>query len=646
MAAIPKILIVDDEPRMCDSLKQLLSNQGYEISTANSGREALGYLSRNNIDLALFDIVMPDMGGLKLIDYVKIMNPEVPVVIITGHASVDSAIEALRKGAYDYIRKPFEFERLLKTVKNALNQKKLKKENKIVNEKLGISEERYQYLVQNSPDIIYTLDDNGNFKFINKAIENLLCYKVEQLIGKHYADIICEDDKKKAEYFFNERRTGDRANSGIELRLVNKSNDDEPCNSRYLTVDLKSTGMYEKSKKNKKFIGTYGVARDLSDRKFLEAQLQQTLKIEAISTLAGGIAHGFNNLLMGIQGNASLMLLGIDCSHPWHEKLKNIEHHVQNGAELTKQLLDFSRGGKYEVKSANLNDIVKDSSEIFGRTRKEITIHTKYQKDIWLAKVDLGQIEQVLLNFYVNSWQAMPEGGDLYIHTENVLLNKDYVKPFNIKPGKYVKISVTDTGTGMDEETKKRIFDPFFTTKEMSRKGAGLGLASSYGIIKNHKGIIKVESNKDKGTTFVVYLPALEKEFIKEDKLSDDNLVGRDTVLLVDDEDMIIDVGKEILDKMGYRVLTAGSGKEAIEIYKQNQDRIDIVILDMIMPDMGGEETYERLKEINMNAKVLLSSGYSINGLAAEILERGCDGFIQKPFKIKDLSEKLREILK
>ncbi len=252
----------------------------------------------------------------------------------------------------------------------------------------------------------------------------------------------------------------------------------------------------------------------------------------------------------------------------------------------------------------------------------------------------------MLLNFYVNSWQAMPEGGDLYIHTENVLLNKDYVKPFNIKPGKYVKISVTDTGTGMDEETKKRIFDPFFTTKEMSRKGAGLGLASSYGIIKNHKGIIKVESNKDKGTTFVVYLPALEKEFIKEDKLSDDSLVGRDTVLLVDDEDMIIDVGKEILDKMGYRVLTAGSGKEAIEIYKQNQDRIDIVILDMIMPDMGGEETYERLKEINMNAKVLLSSGYSINGLAAEILERGCDGFIQKPFKIKDLSEKLREILK
>ncbi len=367
-------------------------------------------------------------------------------------------------------------------------------------------------------------------------------------------------------------------------------------------------------------------------------------KLEAFGTLAGGIDHGFKDLLMGIQGDASLMLLDIDSGHPHYERLKNIEQSVQSGDELTRQLLGFVRGGKYEIKPTNINELIEKSSQMFGRTKKGIKIHRNYQKDIWTVEVDKGQIEQVLLKLYVNVWQAMPGGGELYLRTENVTLDEIDVKTYNVEPGNYVKISITDTGMGMDEATRQRMFEPFYTTKNRGR-GTGLGLAPVYGIIKNHGGIINVNSKKGEGTTFIIYLPASEKEVIEEKEIPEEVLRGAETILLVDDEDMIIHVGQEILKALGYKVLLARSGKEAIELYKANKDKIDMVILDMIMPDMGGGDTYDRMKKINPDINTLLSSGYTINGQVDEILEVGCNGFIQKPFNMRQLSQKIREIL-
>ena len=380
------------------------------------------------------------------------------------------------------------------------------------------------------------------------------------------------------------------------------------------------------------------------DKKKLEAQLQQAQKMESLGSLAGGIAHDFNNLLMGIQGRTSLMLMYKDSSHPDFGHLSGIEDYIKNAANLTKQLLGFARAGKYEVKPTDINDLIKKSSALFGRTKKEIAIHSKYQEDVWTLEVDRGQIEQVLLNLFINAWHAMPGGGDLFIETENVTVDESFIRPFEVQPGKYVKISITDTGVGMDEATRQRIFEPFFTTRKMGR-GTGLGLASVYGITKNHGGFIDVYSEKGHGTTFNIYLPASEKEAMKGKALAGDIIKGSEGVLLVDDEDMIIDVGKELLGELDYEVLLARSGQEAIKIYEENEEKIDMVILDMIMPDMSGGDTYDRLKEINPGINVLLSSGYSINGQATEILNRGCDGFIQKPFNIKQLSQKLREIL-
>ena len=384
--------------------------------------------------------------------------------------------------------------------------------------------------------------------------------------------------------------------------------------------------------------------KDITQSKRLEAQLQQAQKMEAIGTLAGGIAHDFNNLLTGIQGNVSLMLLDKDDTHPDYERLRNIEKQVQGGARLTSHLLGYARKGRYEVKPLSLNELVEETSHTFGRTQKAITIHQELAEDLFAIEADPGQIEQVLWNVYVNAADAMPRGGNLFLKTTNATHKDMKGKLYKPKPGNYVLLTVTDTGMGMGKKTMERVFDPFFTTKEMGR-GTGLGLASAYGIIKAHGGYIDVDSMKEQGATFSIYLPASERKAHKAVKTAERFIRGTETVLLVDDEDVVLKVGQELLEAMGYQVLTAKDGKEAVKVFRKNRDKIDIVILDVVMPNMGGGEAYDRMKEIDSDIKVVLSSGFSIDGEASEILERGCDAFIQKPFNMGGLSGRIREVL-
>ncbi|MBA4391493.1 MAG: oxidoreductase, partial [Syntrophus sp. (in: bacteria)] len=383
---------------------------------------------------------------------------------------------------------------------------------------------------------------------------------------------------------------------------------------------------------------------DVTAQKRLEGLLIQAQKLEAVGTLAGGLAHDFNNLLMGIQGHASLIMLELDTHHPHHERLKHIEEQVRSAADLTRQLLAFARGGRYEMRPVNIDEIMKRTSTMFGRTKKELTIHGKYDKDLWTVEADQGQIEQVFLNLYVNAWHAMPSGGELYLEAGNITLDKSYAAPYAIPPGNYVKISVTDTGTGMDEKTIKRIFDPFFTTKEMGR-GTGLGLAMVYGIMKGHNGIINVYSEPGHGTTFILYLPASEKDVLEKIPSVPEVRVGSETILIVDDESTVLAVSKEILQSLGYTVHGMGSGEEAINFYKEMKDTIALVVLDMIMPGLSGSETFDRIRELDPSAKIILSSGYSLNGQAQKILDKGCHGFIQKPYDIAQISRKIREVL-
>jgi len=504
------------------------------------------------------------------------------------------------------------------------------------------AEANFRELFDSINDLIYTQDLSGRFLYANRAMFKLFGYSPDEFIGRRAADFMRPKFKQLYDsgYLSQVKKYG--YHQGISSYLTK--------NGGIIYLEYHSTLF--RPEKGSPFIS--GTGRDVTERiladrqiKMLQSQMLQSQKMEAIGTLAGGIAHDFNNLLMGVQGRTSLMLMDIDSSHPHYEHLKGIEAHIRSAAELTGQLLGFASGGKYNVRAADPNELVDNSAEMFGRTKKEITIRSKYQEEVWMVEIDRGQIEQVLLNLYVNAWQAMPGGGELYLETENLVLDAEYVRPLDIKPGRYVRISVTDSGMGMDEKTVQRIFEPFFTTKEMGR-GTGLGLATVYGIIKNHGGMIDVFSKRGQGSRFTVYLPAGRPEG-ETTKVVDGNdhrmLPGTETILFVDDEDIIVEVGIKMLEGLGYKVLTAKSAIEAIGFYKREGENIDLIILDMIMPEMGGGDAYDKLKEIDPNIRVLLSSGYSIDGQASEILSRGCSGFIQKPFNLLQLSRKIREVL-
>ncbi len=389
---------------------------------------------------------------------------------------------------------------------------------------------------------------------------------------------------------------------------------------------------------------TLNFLMDITQQKKLEAQFHQAQRIESIGTLAGGIAHDFNNILMGVMGNASLMLMNLDEANPHYERLKVIRRLAESGAELTKQLLHYARKGQYEVAPLDLNHMIADSLNAFARTKKEIRVHCEYEEDLTAIDAEKSQIEQVLLNLFVNAADAMPRGGDLYLETSNVTHEQMKGKSYDPKPGNYVLLSLTDTGVGMSKDVLRRVFDPFFTTKEMGR-GTGLGLASVYGIVKGHGGYIDVSSEVGSGTTFDVYLPASAKKPSASEHNKEGVVKGTGTILLVDDEEFILSVAKDMLEHLNYTVHVAASGREAREEYRKRHPEIDLVILDMIMPDMSGGEVYDKLKEINPSVRVLLSSGYTIDGQAQEILNRGCDGFIQKPFSIMDLSKRIDELI-
>jgi PAS domain S-box-containing protein len=493
------------------------------------------------------------------------------------------------------------------------------------------SEARYRTLFEDSRDTIYITAKTGEFIDINPAGEALFGYTREEIIGLNILDLY-ENPDERAEFVRTIESKGEVRDYSLRFRKKDGTG-----------IDCLITAALWKGEDDTIY-GYQGIIRDITLQKRFKEHLQHVQKMEAIGTLAGGIAHNFNNLLMAIQGNTSLVLMKTPPADPNYKKLKTIERHIQYGSELSNQLLGFARGGQYQVKTLNLNPLLRMSAKMFSSTRKEIICQTRLDPDIWSVEADPGQIEQVLMNLFVNACQAMSDKGEIHIQTENITLSEFQLAAFQATPGSYVKISVTDTGVGMEEETQQKIFEPFFTTKQQG-EGTGLGLSSVYGIVKHHGGYITVYSEPGNGTTFNIYLPATPKAPVEEKDVTDILLKGSETILVVDDEKIIAETGQIMLEELGYTVLTANSGQAAIETYIQNKDRIALVILDMIMPNMSGRETFEALKRVNTDINVLLSSGYSVNGTATELLRQGCSGFIQKPFNLIQLSRKVREVI-
>lgn len=421
----------------------------------------------------------------------------------------------------------------------------------------------------------------------------------------------------------------------IEVEMIRKD-------GVLIHVRLNAIGRFDAQGKLSEILG---YLMDITHQKRLEAQLLHAQKMQSIGTMAGGVAHDFNNLLMGIMGNASLLLRDKSPQARDYKRLESIEQFAKSGSDLTRQLLGFAKGGKFEVSVIDVNHLIEKNTKMFARTHKEINVRTSLADDLWVVEADRSQIEQVLYNMYVNALQAMENSGDLTVSTSNRTLNPSDVAAHGIKAGDYVQIAVTDNGVGMDAETIQRIYDPFFTTKERGH-GTGLGLASAYSIIKNHSGLINVFSKPNQGTTFYIFLPATDRPLeAQPPEPSEEPRNGSGTILLVDDEDIVIESVGCMIEHLGYQLITARSGKEAIQIYDTHGSNIDLVILDMIMPNMNGSETFDRLKAADPNIQIILSTGYSADGQANDILKRGCRGLITKPFTLGELSEKLGRVL-
>lgn len=647
-----KILVVDDNRMILKFLSNLLEGAGHEVKTCEDGLAALSLLTSYQPDIVFVDLIIPKIGGDKLCQIIRAMeHMKNCYLVIISAAVAEMDLDFRKIGVNACIAKgPFGQmgNHVLAAIKDASDPSKTAMDQKILGiasiDGLPVYARRMtKELINRSRHLETILESmneailevyTGRVVYANAAAVKLFGVPLENLLSAKPRDLFNDASKRRIDSLLGETAT--------------------PSSVIGLTRPLELGGrqIVMRSFPVKAEPGTtILLITDVTDQRDLEYQLQHVRRMDAIGALAGGIAHNFNNLLMGIQGNVSILMQDKEAGTPGYEELAGIERCIESGAKLTRQLLSFAKGGRYALTLADINEIVEKSASMFARTRKEIHVIQNLDRQLAMAEVDAAQIELALMDLYVNAWHAMSLGGKITISTANVALDEVFVKPYNLKAGRYLQINVADTGAGMDEKTLERIFEPFYTTRPMG-EGTGLGLASVFGIIKKHQGIITVESQLGVGTTFSVYLPAVRSDDQPQASLNNQADLGRGvlekgtgTVLVVDDEEYILKADQAMLVNLGYDVLLAKGGREAIAVFDQNRDRIALLILDLIMPDLSGEAVFDHVKSVRPDVRVILSSGYSLDGQAESILDKGCNGFIQKPYTLNQLSQKIKDVL-
>ena len=493
------------------------------------------------------------------------------------------------------------------------------------------SREKYRILIESSILGIYIVQ-KGFIEFTNEMFRIISGYTENELREIEFFDLIDAEDRSKIVSQHERLEKGESTSFRDEIRLIRKDKKRYWCELHISNIIV--------NQKN----AVFGYMVDISERKNLELQLLETQKLKSLGTLAGGIAHDFNNLLGGILGYSSLLLSDIADDHPFYNDIQAIAETAKRGAELSNRILAFARGGKYQVTKININNLINDVVAILSHSLdKSVIIETNLEKNIWPVYGDSRQIHQAIHNICLNARDVMPEGGKLTITSKNITIHKSHKEVIsNVVKGDYVKIIIEDTGPGMDKKTKLKIFEPFFTTKPQG-EGTGLGMSMVYGIVKNHKGYIKVESEVGKGTKIIIFLPKIIEDTINNNNKnishSDSNLI-----LFVDDEDIIREVGEKMLNRGGHEVILAKNGKEAVEIFKQNQKKISLVIIDIIMPVIDGIEASKILRDIDPNINIIFTSGYGPED-RPDLLQLNGEYFIKKPFQTEMFIEKVNEIM-
>jgi signal transduction histidine kinase len=623
------ILYVDDDEDNRQAFGWLFRSAGFEVKEASTGSEALR-LAAEKPDLVILDVNLPDMNGFEVCRKIK-MHPataSIPVLHLSAYfISSEDKTQGLEGGADGYLTKPVEPQELLAQVKALLRIRKAEETARSL-------ARQWQVMFDALCDGVCLVGREGTVLRCNQAMANLLKRPHSAIIGEPYQPLV--------RHLFG---PGEVAFLSGLHNLQSRETVELCVHDRWYRVTADPVHDEQGT-----VAGSVHLFADITERRHLEDQLRQAQKMEAIGRLAGGVAHDFNNLLTAITGNASLLMTGLARDDPNRESLATIEKAAWRAAELTRQLLGFSRQTMLWLKPIDLNQSV---NEIVGFLRRtidpRIQVEVKVAPGLWTVKADPSSITQVLMNLCLNARDAMPQGGRLLLETTNVILDQEYTRQhLEGEAGEFVRLRVSDTGHGIPAEILPRVFEPFFTTKELG-KGTGLGLAMVFGIVKQHRGWIDCTSvvhEVHEGTSFDIYLPRsnANRKLPPQSGPPPVPKRGSETILLVDDKAMIRDVGRSILKGYGYRVLLAEDGREAVAIYRRDQDKIALVILDLTMPQLSGRDTLRELIRINPKVRVLFACGYS----AEHMPDFGKDnvaGFVDKPYKPEELANTVRSVL-
>jgi PAS domain S-box-containing protein len=699
-----EILIVEDSPTQAEELKYVLERHNFAVSVACNGIEALSLIKARKPVMVISDIVMPEMDGYQLCREIKQDDRfrDLPVILLTSLSNPRDVVKGLECGADNFLTKPYEEKYILSRIQYIIANKNLRdveqtqlgveivldneryfiksdriqilnlllssyeaaiqkngelikaqKELKSFNDQLEQtvvsrttalreSEGRYRLLLESVTDYIYTtLVENGRPVATSHGSG---CVAVTGYTSEEYAadpglwlSMVYGEDRLIVMEQANAVLAG-KTPITIEHRIIHKDGRIRWIRNTPVPRHNQEGGL----------ICYDGIVTDITEQKTLEHQLFQAQKMEAIGQLAGGIAHDFNNILTAIIGFCTLIEMNMKKDDLQRSNLSNVLAAADRAADLTRSLLAFSRKQIINSQPADLNQIINKTEKFLKRIiGEDIDFKAVVCQDVLTVNADSGQIEQVLMNLATNARDAMPKGGLLSLETGTVEMDDEYIKAHGYgEPGRYACISVSDSGEGMDETTCKKVFEPFFTTKEVG-KGTGLGLSIAYGIIKQHNGFIDVCSEPDKGTTFKIYLPLIhaaiaEKQTGKEETFER----GTETILVADDDAAMRELVEKILTMFGYTVIMAVDGSDAVARFRANKERIDLVILDIIMPKMNGKEAFDEMRKLNPAVKGLFISGYTSDIVHKRgMLDQSLD-FVSKPLNPKTLLIKIRDVLR
>ncbi len=638
----PNILIVDDEPVNLQVLTNHLSMQNYNVVKVDNGEDALKSIedSFNNdtpFDIVLLDVMMPKMSGYEVCRRLREKFPahKLPVMMLTAKNRIEDLVTGLDVGANDYLTKPVTKSELLARIKSQYTIKSLSDEHEQMNvvlqkanESVKSAKNHLSSIINSMPSAIFSLDESGNISMMNASAADMIHLSVPDAEGRSISEVLPDifNDLSKIEKSIQERR------------ILTISNNEAERNGKTVIEDII---VYPLSLNDR--IGAVVRIDDVTEKYNLEQQLIQAGKMDSIGKLTGGIAHDFNNMLSGIMGSAELLKFSSDFNELQTKYIDLIIKTSSRAADLTSKLLAFGRKGEVSFKTTDLHEVILDSIDILKRSiDKKIKIKTELNAETYTVIGDSAQLQSVVMNLGINASHAMENGGELKISSNVRILSEAYCKNSlsDISPGRYIELEVSDTGCGIPEDKLQKVFEPFYTTKDVG-KGAGLGLSTVYGTIKSHHGAVTVYSEVNRGTVFHIMLPLTDFVVLNGEK-NEEIIKGSGTILLADDENVIRIISGAMIKQMGYKVIVAENGKDAWEKYRENQSEIDLVILDMVMPEMNGLEALRKMKELDQNVKVLFSSGFAREEDLAEIKSE-IAGFIKKPFSEVELSKMIYE---